>query len=325
MRILTTSQPNNSGTKEPSSQTLLYLAGTGHSGSTLVSFVLNTHPDIFSIGIMSAPTFPREQPLERRCSCGSRLVDCPFFAQMAARFENQGLPFEPAYWNLLFGVSDNPILRRVKAGSLRSNTLEGLRDKLWSIHPVYRRERDLCERSNRLFISSALAFSRAKIFFDASKDPIRIRFLKGLAGVKLKVIHLVRDPRGLAYSRIRDAGMTAWRAADGWVRTNSNVERHLTSMDRRDWIRVRYEDFCARSDETLRRIGEFLGIGPIPKPSDFRGIDHHIMGNKMRLPENASSTIHLDEQWRAHLSNEDLATILRRTKSLAESYGYDLS
>lgn len=303
---------------------LLYLVGTGHSGSTLVAFVLNTHPDILAIGIMSAPTLPEDQPSERMCSCGSRMGECPFFRKMADRLERHGLSFDPVHWNLLYRMSESSILSRVKTGSLRNTTLEELRDVLWSFHPGYRRERELLDRSNVLFVRSALSISGAKIFFDASKDPNRIRFLKRLEGVRLKVIHLVRDPRGLAYSRIRDKGMTADRAADAWVRTNRNANRHLASLDRGDWIRVRYEDFCTKTEEVLQQIGGFLGIGPIQRPTDFRKTPHHIMGNKMRLPENATSGIRLDEQWRERLSKADVERVVRRARSLAREYGYEL-
>ena len=284
---------------------VVYLAGTGHSGSTLVSFVLNNDPRIFSIGEMHAPVFPRDDRNKRACSCGAMMVDCPFFARMEyAR------------------LSPNRLVDRLMVGSLRSNLLEDVRDRIWKLYPGYRRSLDRLDRHNLLFVRAALEISGKSIFFDATKDPNRLRHLRRLPGIRLKVIHIVRDPRAYAYSRIRDAKMGPERAADAWIRTNRNCERQLVSLTG-DWMRMRYEEFCSDNDGTLARIGEFLGIGPLQPTDDFRSTEHHIMGNKMRLPRFARSTIRLDEQWREKLSPADRATVERLTAGPAGTYGYE--
>jgi hypothetical protein len=301
---------------------LVYLAGTGHSGSTLVSFVLNNDPRIFSIGEMHAPFYPREDPTRRACSCGRMMVDCPFFAEMRERLKGTDFDLLPAEWRLEYDhVSSNRFVDRLMVGSLRSNLLENVRDAVWPLLPGYRRALDRLNRHNALFVRTALAISGKSIFFDATKDPTRIRFLRKLEEVRLKVIHIVRDPRAYAWSRIRDAKLTAAQATDAWLRTNRNVERHLRSLPG-DWMRMRYEDFCSDNDGELAKIGEFLGIGPLTPTDDFRSAEHHIMGNKMRLPRFARSTIRLDEQWREKLPAAEATEVERLAAPLAGAYGY---
>jgi hypothetical protein len=301
---------------------VVYLAGTGHSGSTLVSFVLNNDPRIFSIGEMHAPVFPRDAPEKRACSCGSMMVDCAFFAKMRERLRDQGFDLDPSAWDLEYSrISANPLVDRLMVGSLRNSLAEAVRDRVWPLVPAYRRAIDRLDRFNVLFVRAALSISGKSIFFDATKDPIRIRHLRRLTGIRLRVIHIVRDPRAYAYSRIRDAGMSPEAAADAWVRTNRNCERHLRALPGA-WMRMRYEDFCAENDATLAHIGEFLGIGPLTPTDDFRSAEHHIMGNKMRLPRFARSTIRLDEQWREKLPDPARAAVESLAGDLARSYGY---
>lgn len=302
--------------------TVLYVAGTGHSGSTLLSFVLNAHPEILAIGEMHAPVFPRDEPNRRACSCGSPMVDCPFFRKLARRLPDGGRSFDPASWDLQYRLTDRPLATRLFFGSLRNSTLESLRDGFVGLLPVYRSRRARLDRETVAFVRAALEAGGKRVFLDATKDPIRIRFLAGLDGVRLKVIHLVRDPRSYAFSRMRDAGMTAAGAADAWLRTNGNVERHLAALPDTDHMLLRYESFCRETGDALERIAALAGVEPIPPPDDIRGSEHHIMGNKMRLPQFATREIRLDERWRGKLSGVDLDRIERVTGRMARRLGY---
>jgi hypothetical protein len=38
---------------------VIYIAGTSHSGSTLLDLMLNAHPEIISVGEVLNPAFPR--------------------------------------------------------------------------------------------------------------------------------------------------------------------------------------------------------------------------------------------------------------------------
>ena len=46
---------------------------------------------------------------------------------------------------------------------------------------------------------------------------------------------------------------------------------------------------------------------------DFRSVDHHIIGNQMRL--SSTSEIRLDESWKKALTPEQMAEIERRVDS----------
>lgn len=70
---------------------LLYVASSSFSGSTLLAFLLNTHPDIFTVSEMEGWNYGENE--EFSCSCGNTLEHCPFFNEVAHTFQRDGLPF----------------------------------------------------------------------------------------------------------------------------------------------------------------------------------------------------------------------------------------
>ena len=302
-----------------------FVAGAGHSGSTLVSFVLNSNEHLFAIGEMHAPIYPKDRPEQRMCSCGATMNRCAFFAEISRRMNSEGLAFDPTSWDLQFQLGKGSALKRILTGSLRNTSAEAARDAIFSMFPPYRKARRRLEQQNVSFIRSALAITGARVFVDANKEPIRIHFLRRIPSIDLRVIHLVRDPRGYAHSRLRDRGVGAAEAARAWMRTNTNVDRLRRLLPEQATTRLRYEQLCAHPEEALARIGQFLGVGPVRVPDDFRKPPHHIMGNKMRLGSGGKpSTIRLDETWRKNLGARDLETIYSVTGRLAARYGFEL-
>lgn len=56
---------------------IIYIAGAGRSGSTLLSLLLSQHPDVTNLGQIRDVFFAAKRGA--RCSCGARLTDCDFW------------------------------------------------------------------------------------------------------------------------------------------------------------------------------------------------------------------------------------------------------
>ncbi|QNT68944.1 sulfotransferase family protein [Defluviicoccus vanus] len=70
-------------TAETSRPKVILLAGFPNSGTTIASYILGQHPNIFATGELYG--FPARQlkPL-KVCSCGALAVACPFWTDVAA-------------------------------------------------------------------------------------------------------------------------------------------------------------------------------------------------------------------------------------------------
>ena len=107
--------------------------------------------------------------------------------------------------------------------------------------------------------------------------------------------------------------------AKHWRRVNQACECVLARLPVERWVRVRYEDVCSDPQGAIGPIFRLLGVEPVELPEDFRQIEHHVLGNHMRLKQDR---IALDEQWREALSPEDLATFERIAGDVNRRYGY---
>lgn len=303
--------------------TYVYIAANGHSSSTLVSLLLNSHPRILAIGEMHAPAHPVNFPEMRECSCGVPSVTCRFFTQLGQRLEDQGFDFPLTEWNLRYKLDGSAALSRLMFYSLRYNALEALRDATVSLIPAYRRRRDYLDRMHVAFVREALDIYGADVFVDAYKDPIRLRYLAKLPGMALKVIYLVRNPLGWTNSmlKLRNPPSSA-RLARAWVVRQKNIERQLRRLPAESFL-MRYEDLCLDPDGMLAAAGEFIGVGPIAQPEDFYDGEHHVIGNRMRHIKNRPGRIRYDDGWRK-MSASQQADIVRVAGPTARRLGYDI-
>jgi len=83
---------------------------------------------------------------------------------------------------------------------------------------------------------------------------------------------------------------------------------------------LRYEDLCTDPKGVLDKVYGFIGVPAKNGLDDFRSVDHHIIGNRMRL--SATSEIRLDESWKKALTPGQMSEIERRVGPLNRRYGY---
>ncbi len=142
--------------------------------------------------------------------------------------------------------------------------------------------------------------------------------------IDLKVIHLVRDPRGYCGSARKRSNVAARNAARAWATGTSQIERYLSMLPDTAWKRVQYEKICQDPEGMLSEVTEFMGAGPYRLPDNFRAGTHHILGNTMRHSSDGRTQIQHDEKWKQVLTEEDLETIRQTLGPVAERLGYDL-
>jgi hypothetical protein len=299
---------------------VLYVVGTGFTGSTLLSFLLNAHPQIATVGEATGPIPEAGDPRTYPCSCGKTLGDCGFWNGVSAAMRERGHVFAPDRWELAFRVARGRVAHQLLSQSLRVNALDLLRERVVLGVPAWRRRLQETARRNEAFAASVLAVTGKRVFLDASKDPVRARYLLGLTDLDLFVIHLVRDAPGFVSSFVSNTNSTWGAGIRYWNRMVGHARRLAARLPPDRFLRVRYEDLCTRTEDELARIARFAGLAPEPGPVDFRTPNHHVIGNRMRIA--GSSEVALDERWRERVGPAELRTILRRTGGRRRRMGY---
>lgn len=301
-----------------------YITSSSYSGSTLLAFLLNNHPGIFTVSEMIGWDFREDEDF--RCSCGEKLNDCKFYRYVAQAFEKNGLPFRFNDFGTAFRLSRNERLNRYLTGNLPlidNSGLEKLRDALLFHLPGPAGKLQTQVKANRVFIEASLEYSGSRIFADASKNPYRLRFLSRIRELDIRVIYLVRDIRGVALSNMRNRGQSVRQAARAWIQDQHRILRVASEFA--PVHTVYYEELCSDVDKVLAGIHRLAGLDPLPYPGSFKSREHHILGNVMRMRD--LNRIVADEKWRRELSAVDQSAILAEAKSYLEHHpeGYAAS
>jgi hypothetical protein len=297
----------------------VFLSSQSYSGSTLLGFLLGAHPEIATVGEMTG-LLPAADPDEYRCSCDQKIKECGFWDAVASVMHSKGFQFELADFNTRFELGSHPVIRRLRSGSLRSNTLEAIRDAFYRAWPGQAKQLSKLAARNVALAEAVLDVTGKRVFLDTSKAHMRIKYLLKYSDLDMFVIHLVRDVRGVVTSSMsRNRSMSAQRAAQLWLNRNRNIERQLQTLPENRKIRIRYEDLCRDTQGTLERLYRFCVVEPGVVVTDFRSVPHHIVGNKMR--KSGSSKIELDERWKRVLAEDQLNNIDRVAGAMNRQYG----
>ncbi|MBA3036177.1 MAG: sulfotransferase [Desulfobacterium sp.] len=283
---------------------IAYITSSSFSGSTLLSFLMNMHPNIFTIGEMDGWNYgPNESFL---CSCGETLESCPFFTSVNEHFLSNNIKFDFRNFNTSFSLSNNAFIARLLGKEMpfwiNSSLLEKTRDKIVNLIPYYNKAIKSKLSANDVFIKAAFEYSGCDVFVDACKDPFRLRYLKNVPMLDLEVIYLVRDFRGFILSCKKNKGWN-WRTSlNIWIRQQKTILRILDES--LPYIKIHYEDIINSTDETLASIYSFIGVQDNGFTGDFRSVEHHVLGNDMRLKQ--SGQIQKNERWKKELPINEL-------------------
>lgn len=291
-----------------------YILSSSYSGSTLLTLLLASHPGIATIGELKAQSLGDLDSYW--CSCGELLRACRFWRRFREVCVRLGLPGDPGDFQTHFRVRSRPWLDRVMRARVRARSFELVRELILGFTPgaVSR----IVEQNRRL-IGAVLDLQRAMVFVDGSKDPVRLKYFARSGFFDLRVIHLIRDGRGVASSFAKHEGLTIDAAAREWHSTHAECLRALEYVPRTSAMTLHYESLCGDAEGTLDRVFAFLGLPPRERNGP-NNVEHHILGNGMRL--SFPGRVSLDEKWRSSLSQRDLATFDRVAGALNSRLGY---
>lgn len=298
---------------------LAYILSPSYSGSTLLTFLLGTHPQIATIGELKATA--RGDMDTYQCSCGARMLDCPFWLRVRQELSRRGVDLDLHDFGTHFVFQDGGLGDKVLRSTYRGGAIEHVRRAALHTVPTWqRRFRGIVER-NRALIETIMALQGGDLFLDDSKDAVRLRYLLDSGLWNVKVIRLIRDGRGSTTSYMRIHKLSLPEAAREWRHVQEECERIAVELPASGLLTVGYEKLCRDVEGTLARIFRFLGVDPKAATSDFLSVEHHVLGHAMRLRTNGQ--VQLNEKWRSTWTAQDLAAFDRVAGEMNRRYGYE--
>lgn len=301
---------------------VLFIAGMTRSGTTLLGNVLNELPGF--VGVGEVRSYWRATRDARLCGCGMPVSECEFWSNVAHWIEHHYGPF-PAERALF--------LQRAHIRSLPLQLFRLKRAKKSASSPGAEYGQLLAQ-----LYTGIGAVSSADVVVDSSKGPHDAYVISQFTELDLFVIHLVRDPRGVAYSWSRRAWnpdkpagyfeqQPASEVAIRWVTRNAVTEILLARRLGPRYMRVRYEDFVSDPDETIGQISAMCTARRLPLPASGGvisfGPNHNVSGNPSRLAT-GPVPIRPDHEWTERMSRRPMLAATIGAAPLLRRYGYRL-
>ena len=304
---------------------MLYIAGTGRSGSTLLGSSLGQVDGFWSVGELRH-IWERGIIGDWRCGCGLYFSQCPTWEKiLSGAFGGRQLDAGAV------ARSERRLtrVRHIPLVLLSQRRPELIDDRVGD----YRSYLDRLYRSVR-------SVTGADVIVDSSKSPTYGYLLRTIPSIDLSVVHLVRDPRASAYSWTRrrernDAGrerrymdvMGTGKSSVLWALWNTLTEVVLAGKPTR-YIRLRYEDLMKDTRGSLTRILEMVGSGDARLPflqSDVVELQpsHSISGNPMRM-QHGRVEVKPDVEWIERMNTRDRLLVAALTGPVMGRYGYPL-
>lgn len=286
--------------------TVVYIAGSGRSGSTLLERVVGAIPGFANVGeLLDLPR--RVAPADEMCGCGRPFSQCPFWTAVGKRAVDGWTPEALREMHALqHRAARQRYLPLLLTAPARSSFRARIEAYAASYHSV---------------VSAVAAEADAPYVVDASKWPaIALALHRG--GLDVRVIHLVRDVRGVAHSlnqsieRPHTTGATdvmfhnpPASGAARWLATQTEVDLLRTRGVR--VARLAYADLVTNPAVAVSRVLDRLGLevptgglSHISGTTVELGPSHGLSGNPSRFLHGATD-LRPDNRWREQMRTRD--------------------
>lgn len=302
--------------------TLCFVVCPPFHGATLLALLLNNHSSISALG----DTNPSRR-YDQVCSCSEPVSECAFWRAAAERIDtsrfrglNNFLPILP--WPLNNHRLEGQVPLRLPISAHRGveqvlSTCDDALSLLWRARPTLLE--NYLETWTAFYDFVGTTYG-TQVIVDGSKASRKIGLFTRLAeSYDVKVIHLVRDPRGFAASWWRNNGRLDPRLLGlTWTRLHARLEGLQVIAP---YKCLRYEDLALRPETAMESMLRFLDL-PLevvvraPHPS----ASHHLMGNSMVF--RFDGEVRMDERWSSELTPSEQQAVLTAAGGVADGFGY---
>lgn len=302
---------------------VLYIGGAGRSGSTLLEMMLSNLKGTFAIGEM-VWMWDRGMEKDELCSCGQPFSKCKFWSVV---FPKATKDFDQLNYDYIENLhNDVQRLRHVPHYLLTAlqsprfkESLEEYKTLLGCLYQTISEE------------------SGADYIIDSSKSPQYGFVLSQLDNIDLRVVHLIRDSRAVAYSwqRKKIRPEIHWKeqhmkqfslreSARNW--NSANIATHLLKQRADKYLFLRYEDLTKDPQGCFKQVLELIDYEDrdvsFLDENTFEANDiHTIAGNPLRF-NSGGIKIKTDQEWKTALTQKQKLLVSTLTLPLLLRHGY---
>lgn len=301
---------------------VVFVLGIGRSGSTLLNYILGSHPDCFDLNEIS------------------KLPEISQYRQRHQDFwEGPG-----KFWEEKFSPKELEML------------VAGLSNHRITPYIPLKVERFVREitGNDQILNPYSLMFSKLdkKVLIDSSKYvhwvSKKLRAKEFRSGeLEGYLIHLIRDGRAVLNSYLRwDKNLTVEKFSEKWSRLMIQDQKYYEQFPSERKMIVRYEELASQPEATVQKVCKMIGIEFKAEMIEYWKYDHFgLVGNfgtrsliakyKGQQTESQVEKVHgnyydqqgfkikLDLRWKEQLDSEKIEKFYSLTNNLNKSYEWD--
>lgn len=303
---------------------VIFLAGLGRSGTTLLERALGELPGVQPLGEV-IHLWRRSIVDDELCGCGDPFSRCPYWRAVGER---------------AFGGWENVDVASIAVAQNDAIRLRHIPALAHGRGSVTEAARVIAEHHRRIY-EAASALTGAAAVVDSSKHPSLAYALRSDRTIDLCVVHVVRDSRGVAYSwtkqierpEARNGGSARWitrytptESAILWSAHNASTAM-LRALGTRVML-VRYESFVRQPKTALAAIARFAhldvddgDLGFVSGSTIQLDPTHTASGNPLRFTS-GTLEIRADDAWRSLLPFRQRLLVSALTYPQLAYYGF---
>ena len=280
---------------------VLSIVGPGRSGTTVLAGILGAVDGVVDVGELRW-LWQRGLIERRTCGCGLPVDECPLWSVVVAKVVAGRAGTAAEFAAEVAAAQALLISRKHRLRVIRSAATGADWRPLEPVRSV-----------TAQLVRAVAEATGARVVVDSSKRAQDAAVLAGLPDVDHYVLHMVRDPRAVAFSwgkrdkTIRVAGGTRPMGSRGllssvsrWLENGLGAAALRPHVPADRWMFLRYEDFAAQPRASISRILTFLGedaASPfVDDDTVVLDMNHTVAGNPNRFRVGPVS-IRLDDEW----------------------------
>ncbi|MEM1328000.1 MAG: sulfotransferase domain-containing protein [Bacteroidota bacterium] len=304
---------------------ILLITSAGRSGSTVLSKILNELDDAFNVNelaFMPLNGIEKNYPI----NTGERFSDSEIWQEILANYQTK---------NQLNHLHYRP--------HLIPNTRQLVGEQLLPFYKAANKQLEQYKTALNNLFHAIFEEIKAEIIIDSSKVAPYVHAVSQLADFDIYVLHLVRDPRAVAYSwqkKIKRSDVekndevfmeeySPRKSSISWQLVNQYAESLKNRTDLKYHF-LKYEDFAQQPEKHLAQLLQFLNYSKDAIEINDNSIplhrtDYGIWGNPNVRQQKEQLRIKYDSDYKKQLHPSTTRTATFWSLPLLLRYGYSIN